>query len=139
MKSLTKNLIFFAALFLFGAIFFRLGLSHFLENRNYSIVWLIAIFYFIYNFVMGWLFGKRDHESLPLFDIGFRFHFVSYLLFNMVSLLWFLLELNSQYENIGVVYTTAIVWGFFVGGHYILYLIAQKHAINGINKGEIFD
>lgn len=139
MKSLTKNLIFFAALFLFGAIFFRLGLSHFLENRNYSIVWLIAIFYFIYNFVMGWLFGKRDHESLPLFDIGFRFHFVSYLLFNMVSLLWFLLELNSQYENIGVVCTTAIVWGFFVGGHYILYLIAQKHAINGINKEEIFD
>lgn len=139
MKSLTKNLIFFAALFLFGAIVFRFGLSHFLENRSYSYVWFLAALYFIYNFVIGWIFGKRDHESLPLFDMGFRFHFVSYLLFNGVSLAWFLLDLNSQSENIGVVYTTAIVWGFFVGGHYILYLFAQKHAIKGINKEEIFD
>lgn len=139
MKSLTKNLIYFAILFLFGTIIFRFGLSSFLEDRAYTLVWVVAAIYFIYNFIIGWIFGKRDYESLPLFDVGFRFHLVSYVLFNGISLAWFLLELHAQTEKIGAVYITAIIWGFFLGLHFVFYLYAQKQAIKGINKDEIFD
>jgi len=139
MKSLTNNLLYFAMLFIFGAIIFRFGLSFFLENGSYNLVWVIAAIYFIFNFMIGWIFGKRDHISLPLFDVGFRFHLVTFILFNGISIAWFLLELNSQKEEIGVVYTTAIIWSFFLVLHFIFYLYAQKQSIKGINKEEIFD
>lgn len=139
MKALTKNLMYFATLFLLGAVIFRFSLSFFLESRSYTLVWLISAIYFIYNFMIGWIFGKRDYESLPLFDVGFRFHLVSYVLFNGISLAWFQLEFNSQSETTAAVYTTALIWGFFLLVHFIFYLYAQKQSIKGINKEEIFD
>lgn len=139
MKALTKNLMFFTIFFFIGAIVFRYGLSHFIETHNYNLVWITAVFYFIFNFFIGWLFGKKDYETLPLYDIGFRFHFVTYLLFNTVSVLWFLIGFHSQFESIRIVYSTAIFWGIGLLIHFIFYLIAIKNTIKGLNKEEIFE
>lgn len=139
MKTLTKNLLYFAFLFFIGAIVFRYSLSHFLENHSYNLVWIIAVFYFFFNFMIGWFFGKRDYESLPLFDLGFRFHFVTYLIFNIVSILWFSFGFHSQFENIRIVYIIAFFWGLGLFVHLIFYLIARKNSLNGLNKEEIFE
>jgi len=139
MKALTKNLLYFMVFFTIGAIVFRYGLSSFLENRAYSLVWIIAVIYFFFNFFIGWYFGKRDHETLPLYDIGFRFHFATYLLFNTVSVLWFLFDLHSQFESIRNVFSIALFWGIGLLIHFVFYLIARKNTIKGLNKEEIFD
>lgn len=139
MKFVTKNLIYYAVLFLIGATVFRYSLSYFLGNHAYNLVWMTAIIYFFSNFIVGWFFGKRDYESLPLYDIGFRFHFVTYLLFNSVSIAWFLFGFQSQYESIRPVYLTALFWGIGLLIHFILYLFVRKNAINGLNKEEIFE
>ena len=139
MKSLTKNLIYFAIFFFIGVIVFRYSLSYYIENQLFNATIIIAVIYFLYNFGIGWFFGKKDHESLPLYDIGFRFHFVTYLLFNIMSILWFQLGLNSHYESIRVVYITALFWGIGLLIHFILYLFARKNSINGLNKNEIFE
>ena len=139
MKALTKNLMYFAIFFIMGAVVFRYSLSHFLENRSYNLVWIIAVIYFLFNFLIGWFFGKRDYESLPLYDVGFRFHIVTYLLFNIVSGLWFSLGFHSHFESIRIVYVIALFWGIGLLIHFIIYLIARKNTINGLNKEEIFE
>lgn len=139
MKTLTKNLMYFMVFFSIGAIVFRSSLSYFLENRTYSLVWIIAIIYFFFNAFLGWFFGKRDYETLPLYDIGFRFHFATYLLFNTVSILWFLFGFNSHFESVKVVYLTAIIWGFFIIVHFVFFLITRRNAVLGIEKSEIFE
>ncbi len=139
MKTLTKNLTYFAVFFFLGAIVFRYGLSHFLENRSYNLVWIIAAIYFIFNFLIGWFFGKRDYESLPLYDVGFRFHFATYFLFNIVSVLWFSLGFHSNFESIRIVYVIALFWGIGLLIHLIFYLIVRKNSIYGLNKEEIFE
>jgi hypothetical protein len=139
MKALTRNLMYFAVLFFIGAIVFRYSLSESIENRTYNLIWIIAVIYFFFNFFIGWIFGKRDYETLPLYDIGFRFHFATYLLFNSVSVLWFYLEFHSQFEQIEVVYTIAITWGIFLLMHFVFYLYAQRQTFKGINKKDIFE
>lgn len=139
MKALTKNLMYFMIFFFMGAIVFRYSLSYFLENRTYALVWIIAVIYFFFNFFIGWFFGKRDYETLPLYDIGFRFHFATYLLFNTVSVLWFLFDFHSHFESIRVVYVTALFWGIFIIIHFVIYLITRRNAILGIEKSEIFE
>lgn len=130
---------YFMVFFSIGAIVFRSSLSYFLENRTYSLVWIIAIIYFFFNAFLGWFFGKRDYETLPLYDIGFRFHFATYLLFNTVSILWFLFGFNSHFESVKVVYLTAIIWGFFIIVHFVFFLITRRNAVLGIEKSEIFE
>ena len=139
MKALTKNLLYYAISFLIGALVFRYSLSYFLETQSFNLVWIIAITYCFFNFLIGWFFGKRDYELLPLYDIGFRFHFVTYLIFNIVSVSWFLFGFHSDFENIRIVYITALFWGIGLLIHFIFYLIARKNSIMGINKEEIFE
>jgi hypothetical protein len=139
MKAITKNLIYFSIFFFIGAIIFRFGLSYFLQEHAYTLVWILAGSYFLFNFLIGWIFGKRDYESLPLFDVGFRFHFVTYILYNSVALAWFYMELQAPTEKVGSVYITALTWGVLLLMHFVLYLYAQKQSIKGINRDEIFE
>ncbi|NQU67309.1 MAG: 2TM domain-containing protein [Candidatus Marinimicrobia bacterium] len=139
MKALTKNLMLFAVFFFMGDIVFRYSLSDFIESRSFNLIWLIAVIYFFFNFFIGWFFGKRDYESIPLNDIGFRFHFITYFLFNVVSVLWFSFGFNSHFESIRIVYITALFWGIGLLIHFIFYLIERKNSINGLNKEDIFE
>lgn len=139
MKIVTKNLMYFAISFFIGAIVFRYFLSTYLKNHPNNLVWIIAVIYFFFCFFIGWFFGKRDYKSLPLYDVGFRFHFVTYLLSNIVAISWFSLDFQSQFENIRTVYAIAIFWGIGLLIHFIYYLIARKNTIKGLNKEEIFE
>jgi len=139
MTVLTKTLRNFAIFFLVGTIVFRFCLSHFIDNHSYPLIWTSAVLFFVYNFGIGWYFGKKDHETLPIFDIGFRFHLVTYLIFNIVSEIWFLMGFQSQFETIVTIHCTAIIWGTFVLIHGIFYLIARRRSINGLNRSELFE
>jgi len=139
MKIITKNLIRFAIVFTIGAIVFRYGLSHFLTNHWFNQVWIIAVVYFFFNLGIGWFYGKKDYETLPLFDIGFRFHFTTYLLFNIVSELWYHFGYPSQFESIKSIHQTAIFWGIGLIVHFIVYLIVRNRTISGIERSEIFE
>lgn len=139
MKSITGNLLKFAAFFALGSILFRFGLSWSISNHAVFVMWIIAISYFIFNFGIGWYFGKRDYESFPLHDIGFRFHLVTYIIFTVVGELWFLLALQSRFENVKIVNRIALIWGVFVIIHFILYLYSRKNTIKGLDKSQIFE
>ena len=139
MKALTKNLLLFALFFFAGAVLFRYGLSYFLENRMFGQVWVIAVAYFFYNISIGWYFGKKDYEDLPLYDVGFRFHLATYVIFNLVSKLWFVFGYHAAIENIKTVHNMALYWGIGVVIHFMLFLISRKQSIKGIHKSDIFE
>ncbi len=139
MKHLTRNLISFAIYFSIGTVVFRYGLSHSLDSRLFLQVYVIAVVYFFYNFGIGWYFGKKDYELLPLYDIGFRFHLATFLLFNSITEAWNYFGFLSQFENAKTNRFIAFFWGIFLIFHFILYLYSRKNTIKGINKSEIFE
>ncbi len=139
MKLITSNLLKFAICFALGSILFRFGLSWSITNHALIEMWIFAILYFFFNAGIGWFFGKKDYESFPLNDIGFRFHLVTYVVFNIIWELWFLLGLQSPVENGNFAPQIAFFWGIFLLIHFIIYLFNRKNTIKGIDKSEIFE
>lgn len=139
MKTITSNLLKFAIFFAIGSILFHVGLSWSITNHAVSGMWIFAIAYFIFNFSIGWFFGKRDYESFPLNDVGFRFHLVTYIVFNIIGELWFFVGLQSQVEDVKYAHQLAIVWGIVLLLHFIFYLNNRKNTIKGLNKSDIFE
>jgi hypothetical protein len=139
MKTITKNLLAFSIGLVVLTIAFRFSLSTMLQNRLFGSVWIVATIYGILIFIIGWIFGRKDKMNLPLYDIGFRFHLVTYIICNLIAEVWYLIGLQSEYENIRTVHLTAIFWGIGLLIHFIIYLVTRKNAIKGIKKSEIFE
>ncbi len=114
MKNIHQYLSKFAVTILIITVIFRYSLSTLLSSKEFILVFIPAILYFLAMFSAGWYFGKKDKEFLPIFDIGFRFHFVTYIVFTLISEMWFLMGFASKYENIKTVHITALIWGFLM-------------------------
>ncbi len=139
MKTLTKNLRFYALALIALTILFRFSLSLLLQDREFSIIWVLATLYGISVFIVAWIFGRKDKLHLPLYDIGFRFHLTTYLICNSIAKLWHSFNFQSDYENIKSVHLTIIIWGACLAVHFIIYTITRKNVIRGIKKSEIFE
>jgi hypothetical protein len=139
MKTITHFLLRFALTATALTIVFRYFLSYGIENKSSILIALSAILYGVAMFISGWLFGKKDEEYLPIYDVGFRFHFTTYLIHNLISLLWFGFGFNSHFEKIETIYTTAIIWGAFLIGHFLIFLWARKNSINNLDKEDLFE
>lgn|SRR5690606_20251009 len=139
MKAITPFLFRFALTATGLTILFRYFLSFGIEDGSSIVTILPAVIYGIALFIGGLYFGRKDGTYLPVYDVGFRFHFITYLVHNSVSVLWFAFGLNSQYEQIETVYATAIIWGIFLTIHFIFFLWARKNSINSLNKEDLFE
>jgi len=139
MKFYTKQLGLFALLFAIYTIIFRYLLSNSLDNEQYSVIWIYAILYAVVIFVTAWNLGKADGTQNIFFDAGLRFHVTNYLIFGIISELWFILGFNSAKESLYVVHYTMIFWGLGVLLHLIIFLLLRKRTIRGIERSEIFD
>ncbi len=139
MKPLTINQLTFAGILVILTIACHFGISTLLENREFTWVWLIAAIFAISVFFAGWYFGKNDYESLPLYDIGFKYHLITYIVCNLIAELWFMLGFQSQFEGVKTVHLTALFWGIGLIIHFIIFLFSRKDSIKGIEKSDIFD
>ncbi|MEI7897254.1 MAG: hypothetical protein WCJ26_09480 [bacterium] len=106
MKSLTMNQLSFAGVLVILTIAMRYCLSTLLANMEFNMAWLVAAIYAISVFAIGWFLGKREYESLPLYDIGFKFHLITYVVCNVIAELWFLFGFQSQFERVKSVHLT---------------------------------
>ena len=111
MKTITPHLIGFAISAATLTIIFRYALTYGIENQSILLIVFSPTIYGITMFLCGWFFGRKDNIYLPIYDVGFRFHLTTYLVYNTISELWFIFDLNSKYEKIIVIYFTAIIWG----------------------------
>lgn len=140
MKSLiTQNLIKFTITTIILTIIFRISLSTSITNESMIAVILSAVVYAISMWINGSYFGKKEYEYLPIYDIGFRFHLSTFIAHNMVSILWFVFGFESKYENINVIYITALIWSVFLIIHLVYYLSIRKSSIKNLDKEDLFE
>lgn len=139
MKIITPYLLRFTITAAILTLVFRFTLSHGIENQMLILIGASSGIYGALMFVSGWIFGRKDSEYLPIFDIGFRFHLSTYIVHNLISLLWLGLGFGSQYESISITYMVAGYWGVSLIIHFIFYLIARKRSIDSLDKEDIFE
>jgi hypothetical protein len=139
MKTITPYLLKFALSAAVLTLIFRFCLSHGIQNQSWLTIILSSLLYFATIFSAGWYFGKKDHEHLPIFDIGFRFHFTNYVVYNIISLLWFELGFASIYERKSTIAVIAVNWGIFLLLHAVFYFWIRKRTINGMDKDDLFE
>ena len=139
MKSITSYLLKFALIATVLAIIFRYCLSYGIENQSTVIIVLATVLYSVGMFISGWHFGKKDGNYLPIYDVGFRFHATTYLIHNSISELWFVFGFNSGYEKVWMIHLQALIWGFFLLCHLLLFLWARKKSVNGLDKTQLFE
>lgn len=140
MKTLiTPNLIKFTLTTLFITIIFRIGLSTSITDEMIVGVIISALAYAILMWFNGSYFGRKEYEYLPIYDIGFRFHLMTFIVHNGVSLLWFVFGFESKYENINVIFMTAIIWSIFLIIHLVYYISVRKSTIKNLDKEDLFE
>lgn len=139
MKIITPYLLRFGIAASILTILFRYALSNLLAEGLPLLVFVVAVIYGTAMFFSGRFYGKKDIEYLPIADIGFRFHLTTYLIYNLVSWLWFVADFHSSSENIQAVHYTALVWGVFLIIHLGFYIYSRKRTINHLDKDELFD
>jgi len=140
MKTLiTTNLLKFTLVTIILTIIFRMGLSTSITNKMTIAVIICAIVYAVLMWINGNYFGRKEYEYLPIYDIGFRFHLSTFLAHNTVSILWFVFAFESKYENIKVIYVTALIWSVFLIIHFIYYLSVRKTTIKNLDKEDLFE
>lgn len=140
MKNLlTANLLKFTLSAIVLTILFRISLSLFITNKLIGVLLISAIAYGILMWISGCFFGKKDYENLPIHDVGFRFHLATFLAHNLISILWFTFGFQSKYEDIGIIYLTAGIWGVFLLAHFIYYLSMRKSTVNNLGREDLFE
>lgn len=139
MKTITKPLLQFATVVAVLTLIFRIALSTSIENHSVIFIVASALIYAIAMALSGSYFGKKDNEYLPIHDLGFRFHFTTYLIHNVVSYAWFYFGVPSKYETIGSLNSVAIIWGVFVLIHFGYYMYYKRDAINDLDKSDLFE
>lgn len=137
--KITKNQVWFILTASVLCCFFHLSLTNSIENRNLLMVYLIPIMYAVLMFSNGFFFGKRDRQSLALYDVGFRFHVSTYIIHNLVTEIYYLFDLQSIHETYFQLRIFELFWGVGLLLHLVLFLNTRKHAIKGIKKEEIFE
>jgi hypothetical protein len=139
MKTLTKNLKIFGVLFIFYTIVFRYFLSLSISNHNQIMMWATAILYGVTIFMTAWMLGKSEDIRVGFIYLGFKYHLMTYVIFNGIALLWYSLGFASKYEKISHVLILIAAWGIGLLIHFLVSLLYGKNAIKGIPKEDIFE
>lgn len=137
--TFTPALIKFALAAALLTLLFRLGLSSFLEHKQFVLVIVIAVLYGISMYISGRYFGTKDHKYLPIHDIGFRFHLTTFLVYNLISYSRYILKLQSSLENITQLYNTSLICFFFLVIHGYYYIKVKKNSIRNLDKRDLFE
>lgn len=136
MRVFTQILGQFAVCALLCIVVFRWALNMVVGMESLPMTLVCSIVYFGLMFLAGWYFGDKDEAENQIHDIGFRFHFITYVFCVAMGYASYYIGWNTEplrSLNIG-----AAAWGIGLAVHFVFFLYAQKNAIRGYAKGEIF-
>lgn len=110
--------------------------AEYMKDKSFPAALMCSIVYFGLMFFAGWYYGSKDAVENEIHDIGFRFHFITYVLCIALGYASYFIGWNTEplrSLNIG-----AMSWGIGLALHFVFFLFAQKNAIRGYAKEEIF-
>lgn len=126
----------FALCALIITIVFRYALHLTVGIKNFPAALVCSIVYFGLMFLAGWHFGTKDAVENEIHDIGFRFHFVTYI--SCIAMGYASYYIGWNTEPLRTLDIGAISWGIGLAIHFIIYILARKNTIKGYAKEEIF-
>lgn len=138
-KYITKILLIHAFILSVISIVFRFLISWSLTNDYFIRVWFIAGIYCLTVYFLIWKLSILDKKNLPFYDLGFRFHLITYLIWVLISYFWFMYGNISSHEHINQVHISTLYWLLTLIVHFCIYLVSRKKSIKGLKKTEIFD
>ena len=136
MKALTIRLGQFAISALFLTVLFRYALNLCIGVNSLFGTVSCSIVYGGLMYLLGWYFGKKDAVENEVHDIGFRYHFVTYILCIGIGYGAYYWGWNT--ETLRAMAITAISWGIGLAIHFLFFLLEQRKTIKGYAKEEIF-
>lgn len=136
MKALTIRLGQFAISALFLTVLFRYALNLCIGVNSLFGTVYCSIVYGGLMYLLGWYFGKKDAVENEVHDIGFRYHFVTYILCIGIGYGAYYWGWNT--ETLRAMAITAISWGIGLAIHFVFFLLEQRKTIKGYAKDEIF-
>ncbi len=136
MKALTIRLGQFAISALFLTVLFRYALNLCIGVNSLFGTVSCSIVYGGLMYLLGWYFGKKDAVENEVHDIGFRYHFVTYILCIGIGYGAYYWGWNT--ETLRAMAITAISWGIGLAIHFVFFLLEQRKTIKGYAKDEIF-
>ena len=136
MKALTIRLGQFAISALFLTVLFRYALNLCIGVNSLFGTVSCSIVYGGLMYLLGWYFGKKDAVENEVHDIGFRYHFVTYILCIGIGYGAYYWGWNT--ETLRAMAITAISWGIGLAIHFVFFLLEQRKTFKGYAKDEIF-
>jgi len=134
MKYTTPHLIGFAltTIILSSAFFYYLFTN--LVDENYSYIHYVALGFGALMFISGLSWGNKDSARKSRHDLGFLYHFYTFIFVNVVNFVFILLypELREFMLDIFL-----ISLGFWAIGILLHYYQSRKH-IKGMSKEDLF-
>lgn len=138
-KTITPYFIGFIISAIVLTIAFKAAVSLLLNAHLFTLTIVVGCLYGAAMFIAGYYWGKKDGEYLPIYDTGFRFHASTYLIYTLISELWFVFGLNSKFEKPYLIHYIVLGWGIIVIIHLIIYIRMRKNAIDDLDSSELFE
>ncbi|NQT27368.1 2TM domain-containing protein [candidate division KSB1 bacterium] len=139
MFKLSRNLKIFSVLFILYTIGFRYFLSLSITNHNHVMLWATAIIYGVTIFITAFVLGKSEDINIGVIYLGFKYHLMTYVIFNVIALLLHSLGFVSQYEDFSHFLLLLVAWGIGLLIHFLFSQLSSKNAIKGVPKEDIFE
>lgn len=139
MKYKTKFLMLFAVGCILLTAAFRFTLSYAIDTGAISTIVLTAVAYFVLLFAIGWLVGYKFYKSAYRSGIAFPMQLITFLVFSLISLAWFVWGNKSANEHLWHLYFPLIIWLPVLAFTYILHIRRKQNSINGIDKDSLFE
>lgn len=136
MRVFTQRLGQFAVSALICTVTFRYALNLAVGKESLAAALGCSVIYFGLMYLAGWYFGSKDAVENEIHDIGFRYHFITYLLCIALGYASYYIGWNT--ETIKSMNIGAITWGIGLAIHFVFFLFVQKNAIRGYSTEEIF-
>jgi hypothetical protein len=139
MKHTSDHLLKFAAVAAVLTLLFRFTLTAGIEARSVTFTTIAAVAYAAAMYAAGHRFSNKEDMSSPVYDSGFRYHLTTYLVHNLVSLLWIKSGLASGMEDLDSLVPVAAPWGIGLLIHAIIHNRQSRERLAGLDRDEIFE
>ena len=135
MKMLTVHQLRFTTLTAVLTIVFLVARHYSLSEGSGTAVWWSAGMFFIMMLANGWYFGKKDGADLPLAVSALRFHLLTFIVYNVITVI------AEGYLLSGIATATKkmiLWWGAGLLLHALLFSSTRNKRIDGIKRSDIF-
>ncbi len=144
MKIFTKRLWQFAGCASIITVAMYFVMYNFLFDSSIWARGIVSVLYFCIMFSLGWHFGRKDDVEYNIYDIGIRWHVVTFIICNGFGyLFWYVICCNSHEEISDAVLrninTCVVIWGMCLVFHLILFLFSRRNSLKGYSKDELFE